>query len=82
MELESDRGARLDVPHPGQKQGGEKLLVTETLVYASADNLQQPFTRGVFQQADQWFHVRLQRDRTGGQPRLGGRNPRQAGQER
>ncbi len=82
VELEPHRGPRLDVPHPGQQQGSQNLLVTETLADPRPDDLQQPLAGRLLQQANQRFDVRQQGDRAGRQSGLGSGHGGQIGQKR
>ncbi len=61
VEFEADR-SWLDVAHAGEKEGGEDLPVGEALVDAGGDFLQNALARGVFEEADDGFDVRVEAD--------------------
>src|SRR5712691_123537 len=59
MEFETNR-PRLDISYAGQQQGSEDFPVTETFAYSMADFFEQTLARGLFQEANQFFGVRIE----------------------
>lgn len=59
MKSESN-GPRLDISYAGQQQGSENFPVTETFAYSMADFFEQALARGLFQEANQFFGVRIE----------------------